>query len=120
MPKIIKPKIIYVSDELLSKFTKVDLGNIKEFFEADTLFLSIGSIGKGNPKNILISQFNTRSKFIKDSKIKHYFFSNNQVLLDEVNIYSSESDEDYNWAMDDMKVIIKDLIKKNMLYGRKF
>jgi hypothetical protein len=120
MPKIIKPKVIAVSEEALSKFTKIDLDNVKDFFNSDTLFLSVNTLGKKKKSYTLHSQFQTRCKFVRGANLRHCFFNNNKVMVQDMPININESQEDYDWAMDDMKAIVKDLIKRNMLYGRKF
>lgn len=91
---------------------KITLDNVKEFFESSALFVVLDDNMK------IVNQFTNRSIFVANTKhvFKHIFDGN--VISKNIKIYTSELQEDYNNAMSDMKVLIKEYIKKGVLYGK--
>jgi hypothetical protein len=109
-----------ISNDLLSTFTKLNLDNIKEFFEGDTLFIAVSQEGtKDKIINTLANQFITRSKFVKNNTVVFRHVYENEIITNNVKIFTDEVESDYNDNMSDMKSLIKDYISKNMLYGRR-
>lgn len=100
--------------ELVLSFeaTKITLDNVKEFFESCAIFIVIDSDGK------IVNQFSNRGIFVANTKhvFSHIFDGN--VVSKSIKIHTSELQEDYNNAMSDMKVLIKEYIKKGVLYGK--
>jgi hypothetical protein len=98
--------------DLPFEITKITLDNIKEFFESTSLFIVIVD-------GEIVNQFANRSMFIANIKHRFYHIFDNNIVYKDIKIYTSELQEDYNWAMDDMKALIKGYIAKNVLYAKK-
>ena len=111
-----------INKEVLNEFTKINFDNIKHFFNySDSLFLYI--IEDGNKKDGIIysigNQFNVRSRFIKGTThISTYIYSN-ELKTNKFTIFTSESEEDYNGYISDLKVLIKGYIESKSLYGKR-
>ena len=92
--------------------TKITLDNIKEFFESKTLFIVIS-------EGVIVNQFCTRDIFIKNKSFNFYHSFGGNLVCKNVKIYTDELQEYYDDSVSDMKVLIKDYIKKDILYGTK-
>lgn len=118
--KAIENKSSYISDKLMKEFTKITLDNIKEFFESKTLFIILIQEGskKDGFKYIIANQFITRDRFISKSNIIFTHIFDGKIISRNVDIKTTELEEDYNNAVSDMKVLIKEYIKREVLYGK--
>jgi len=92
--------------------TKITLDNIKEFFESNSLFFVVID-------GVIVNQFSPRSIFVAGTRHSFYHIFDNKVICRSVKIHTSELQEDYDNGIFDMKVLIKDYIKRSILYGTK-
>tara|TARA_R110000868_G_scaffold111290_1_gene300721 strand:+ start:4729 stop:5073 length:345 start_codon:yes stop_codon:yes gene_type:complete len=92
------------------EITKITLDNVKEFFESPSLFIVIS-------EGVIVNQFLPREILVKDDNVKFYHIFNGDLVCKNVKIYTNELQDDYDNSISDMKVLIKDYIKRNILYG---
>ena len=117
----VKSNSSYVSEDIMSKLTKITLDNIKEFFENKTLFIVLIKEGseKIGFKYSISNQFNTRSRFIANKNIIYSYIFDNKIVLNNVLIKTEELLEDYIDSMNSTKSLIKKHISNDQLYGIK-
>lgn len=108
-------RTLILSKENFSKFTKVNLGNISEFYRDVAIFI-VYSI-KGN-EHELIHTFESRKRCKKGENICHYLFDGS-IKEFKYNRSKDESEADYNEYMDNFLPYLKEQIKLNRLYAIK-
>lgn len=110
-----------ISDEFLRKFSLVNEGNIKYFFDnINTLFIVVEKVIETSNKkefNSVVNQFQPRVKFIKGKVCNSSYINDNKLLHNQFTIYTTESDEQYNQLIGDMKTLIKGYMKNKTLYA---
>lgn len=119
--KAVQNKPGYISNELMSEFTKLDFVNIKDFFESKSLFIVLIPEGtkKDGFKYQIANQFVNRERFIANRSVLYAYIFDDNIVKNNVKIKTTETELDYQDSIDSLKYIIKDYINKGVLYAKK-
>ncbi len=109
-----------LNESVFKKFALVNNENIKYFFDnLNTLFIVVNE-EKDSSKNIIysiVNQFHPRLVYIKDHKYSSNYIYDSQFMKTSFKCFTTESQEDYNNKMSDLKFMIKNYIKLKNLYA---
>jgi len=108
-------KSLVMSSDYFNSLTKIDLNNISSFFGFESIFFIIESNGKSNTviRTIIIDR-----QYIKGDYF-YRFYWDSSIKECIVKISKNETDDDFKERIESFRKILKDGIKKGILYAKK-